>query len=338
MKDDEPQKKSSRRAYVSGKFSGEAESYMDGSEHLRVGLPNSMRMKKPPDPGGSCLLPASKSCSWQFLTHPSQLHYGSFSAPRKMLNFDSAECKTEDFEIILPASVSSRDLRCTVTLQFETDTMMVVAQAQTRPAAVALFRTQVNIPASFSINGNQVSASRALQALNHGPCLRPCLEDCNLYSFKWWIQQQRMGLALLVFVLPVWFFNRLTSFCLLILLVVCGDISFSSIYSWFIGKLILLVVRMYWGVAVPRFAFLSLASVYCFGLSMICCWFWALEFYSNEDLLISLQKDYTQPRRAHDYTKSTPRRPCERWHCHSDDPFLFVANIWLYCGLASCSK
>ncbi|KAJ8441450.1 hypothetical protein Cgig2_023636 [Carnegiea gigantea] len=99
-----------------------------------------------------------------------------------MLNFDSAECKTEDFEIILPASVSSRDLRCTITFQFKTDTMMVVAQAQTRPAAVALFRTQ--------------------------------------------------------------------------------------------------------------------------------------GFYSNEDLLISLQKDYTQPRRAHDYTKSMPRRPCEIWHYH----------------------
>ncbi|KAJ8428101.1 hypothetical protein Cgig2_012393 [Carnegiea gigantea] len=106
-------------------------------------------MKKPLDPGGSCLLPALKLCSWQFPTHPTQLQYGSFSASRKMLNFDSAECKTEDFEIILPASVSSRDLRYTVTLQFETDTMMVIAQAQTRPIVVS-------IPASFSINGNQV--------------------------------------------------------------------------------------------------------------------------------------------------------------------------------------
>ncbi|KAJ8426120.1 hypothetical protein Cgig2_005765 [Carnegiea gigantea] len=158
-----------------------------------------------------------------------------------MLNFDYVECKIEAFEIILPASVSSRDLRCIVTLQFKTDTIMVIAQAQTQSAAVAFFRTQS--------------------------------------------------------------LDRLTSFCLLRLLVVCGDISFSSIYLWFIGRLILLVVRMYWGVAMPswfdwdsspsdnenlyscsimacrflvlylRFAFLSLASVYYFGLSMICCWF-----------------------------------------------------------------
>lgn len=124
--------------------------------------------------------------------------------------------------------------------------------------------------------------------------------------FKGWVQQLRIGLALLVFALPVWSLDGLTSFCLLRLLVVCGDISFSSIYLWFIGRLILLVVRLYWGVAVPSwfdwvsslsdnenlyscsiiacrflvlylgFAFLSLASVYCFGLSMICCWFWAL--------------------------------------------------------------
>lgn len=141
-------------------------------------------MKKPSDPGSSCHSPTSKSCSWQFLTHPTQLHYGSFSVPRKMLNFDSAECETEDFEIILRTSVSSRALRCTVTLQFETDMMMVVAQAQTRPAAVALFQTQVNIPASFSINGNQVSSPLALQALTHDPCLWPCLQIYNLYSKK----------------------------------------------------------------------------------------------------------------------------------------------------------
>ncbi|KAJ8425926.1 hypothetical protein Cgig2_023889 [Carnegiea gigantea] len=34
--------------------------------------------------------------------------------------------------------------------------------------------------------------------------------------------------------------------------VVCGDISFSSIYLWFIGRLNPFVLRMYWGVAVPR--------------------------------------------------------------------------------------
>lgn len=116
----------------------------------------------------------------------------------------------------------------------------------------------------------------------------------------------RMGLALLVFVLPIWSLDGLPSFCFLRFLVVCGDISFSSIYLWFLGRLILLVVRMCWGVALSSwsawvsslsvnehlficsaitcrflvfysgFAFMSLASVYCFGLSMICCWFWAL--------------------------------------------------------------
>lgn len=141
-------------------------------------------MKKPPHPGGSCLWPASKLCSWHFLTHPIHFHYGPFSALRKMFNFDSTECKTEDFELILRASVSSRALRCTVTIHFETDPMMVDALAQTRPAVVAPFRTQVNIPASLSINGSQVRAPLALQALTHDPCLRPCLETYNLSSKK----------------------------------------------------------------------------------------------------------------------------------------------------------
>ncbi|KAJ8444677.1 hypothetical protein Cgig2_030351 [Carnegiea gigantea] len=150
-----------------------------------------------------------------------------------MLSFDPTECETDDFEIILPASVSSRNLRCTITHQFETDKTMVVAQAQTRPAAMTF-------PNSGEHPSFLVYQWEPIELLVH-------LYLCNVQRVGSTAKDGAGSACFHITCLVL----RLTSFCLLRLLVVCGDNSFSSIYLRFTGSLSLFVVRMYWGVVVP---------------------------------------------------------------------------------------